>query len=408
VLDAGDAALPASGPLSVLDAGSGVGVLGVCAAGALSYPAAPGGASRALRVRAQDRDELARLFTEYNARRNGLGPEILEAHTEPLLGGPEGARWDLILSNLPAKAGSAVLEDFVFRAPALLGEGGMALVVAVAPLGDFLAGRMAAARCGVFLDEGGAGYRVLGFRPAGGPGPEGRQGTVRRGPGFFGDYPAYLRGGGDYELSGLRYHLDATEGAAGFDNPGAAVRAAVRLWVKLKALKKTGKSFAGGATGALLVHEPDQGHFPVWLARSMDGGAKPRFVLSGRNVLALEAAAWNLRKAAGLAAATVPAADPETGLEALLREGPYAGAVLFPDTVPGTDRIAAHWEALGRLLEPGGLALAALPSSQAERFARQKPRNFSALGDLRREGFRALAFRLNSAPPPGQAGRQNP
>jgi hypothetical protein len=60
--------------------------------------------------------------------------------------------------------------------------------------------------------------------------------------------------------------------------------------------------------------------------------------------------------------------------------------------VPRTDWIGACWEGLGTLLETGGIVLAALPSSEAERFDREKPRGFVRLGSHKRHGFRALGY----------------
>jgi hypothetical protein len=58
-----------------------------------------------------------------------------------------------------------------------------------------------------------------------------------------------------------------------------------------------------------------------------------------------------------------------------------------------TKRLDAYWEGLAALLAPGGAALAALGSSEAEQFDRKKPRGFFRIGDARRDGFRAMAYR---------------
>jgi hypothetical protein len=68
--------------------------------------------------------------------------------------------------------------------------------------------------------------------------------------------------------------------------------------------------------------------------------------------------------------------------------------VLFPEPPPKTQTLIPYWDGLEALLAPGGIALLALPSSEAEIFDRKKRRGFTRLGDLRREGFRALAYRL--------------
>jgi hypothetical protein len=63
------------------------------------------------------------------------------------------------------------------------------------------------------------------------------------------------------------------------------------------------------------------------------------------------------------------------------------------------------WKALGSLILPGGAALLSLPAAEAERFDRKKPGSgagageapdeggFIRLGDIKRQGFRAMAFR---------------
>jgi hypothetical protein len=60
-----------------------------------------------------------------------------------------------------------------------------------------------------------------------------------------------------------------------------------------------------------------------------------------------------------------------------------------------TKRLDAYWEGLAELLREGGIALITLPSSEAEQFDRKKPKGFTRLGDVKREGFRAAAYRRN-------------
>jgi hypothetical protein len=55
--------------------------------------------------------------------------------------------------------------------------------------------------------------------------------------------------------------------------------------------------------------------------------------------------------------------------------------------------MGALWEDLARMLRPGGNALIALPSSEAEKFDRKKTEGFTRMGDIKRQGFRALAYR---------------
>jgi hypothetical protein len=142
-------------PAYILDAGSGVGVLGIAAAKALEAL----GVDTA--VRAQDRDELARVFTSRNALRNGLSPDRLAARAERLLSGPQEGRYDLILSNLPAKAGRPVLEDFFRRSSRMLAEHGRGAVVIVNTLAEAAWNWMKDAGAMVLRTETGAEHTVF-------------------------------------------------------------------------------------------------------------------------------------------------------------------------------------------------------------------------------------------------------
>ncbi|MDR1239385.1 MAG: methyltransferase [Treponema sp.] len=431
-------------PRRILDAGCGAGIIAVCAAAALQN--IPGGwtgtrgagdaGSPEFYLRAQDRDELARLFTGYNARINGVDSECFSAHTEALLSSPPGSRWDLILSNIPAKAGRPVLEDFVHRSIRLLNPGGKVLIVAVNTLADFFrsqisgaGGRLVregAAAQGAAAQRAGAEHTV--FVYAAGPGAEGeiaageqprsRPGgaagaetpgveTVRAGAGFLEANPFYRRQTADCELEGVPLRLDTIHGAPGFDRPGGAVEAAAKL---TRRLGPPARPAGEAAAPSVLIHEPDQGWFPRWLL-AFPGQSSPvtELVLSGRNILALEAARHNALQARPPArAAGETAAGPVLSVIPMVELSPrgladftensgapagrFGFIAAFPETVPRTDRRDALWEGLAALLAPGGLAVVSLPASEAERFDRKKPPGFCRRGDLKRKGFRALAY----------------
>jgi hypothetical protein len=204
-------------------------------------------------------------------------------------------------------------------------------------------------------------------------------------------------------MEGIAYHIDALHGVADFDNPGGTVTVAARLTTQLRS-----SLAATGPLKAVLVHEPDQGHFPVWFMSYLQqqlpaiNPSSCTMALSGRNILALEASCHNLHGRALM----VPAVDPLVNRDELLAalgdpdsggpKGRYNMVILFPEAVPQTNRINAYWEGIGELLEPGGIALIALSATHAERFDREKPKDFSRLGDFKRHGFRALAYRKKS------------
>jgi len=409
-------------PRRVLDAGCGTGVIGICAATAIAPLVADGG----FLVHCQDRDELARLFTMHNAARNNIPPAVLEAYTEPLLAGPGdqslGAYWDLILTNIPAKAGAPVLEDFVRRSAGLLKPGGKVIMVAVHTLAGFFRERIAA-DAELLSEHKSAGHSVFVYgRAANQPSAV----AVNGGAGFIAQHPFYVRTAVTHVIEEIPVHLTTIHGASGFDQPGGAVLAAAKLARKLGA-----EQFPVDAP--LLVHEPDQGFFPCWLISftkylsqrhkgTKEEKRKERkeikeglayntspplnpFVplclremsslvtLSGRNILALEAARYNVIKNSDIAATIIPAANLPAP-----NEQAYGCIAAFPELLPqsslpkGTDQLAAIWDAVPPLLAGGGIFLVTFSSSDAERFDRKKPAGFSRLGSVKRNGFRALAY----------------
>jgi hypothetical protein len=181
-------------------------------------------------------------------------------------------------------------------------------------------------------------------------------------------------------MEDVSYTLDTVHGVADFDTPSEAARVAAKL---MRRLKRPGFS-------SLLIHEPSQGHFPAWLVRFEQWSVAnaPRIMLSGRNVLALEASRHNLSP---FAVDVVLALDTSLRIVAAGRSG-FSAIIAFPELVPRTDTLEALWEGITALLAADGLALIALGSSGAERFDRCKPKQFRRVGDIKRKGFRALAY----------------
>jgi hypothetical protein len=323
--------------------------------------------------------------------KNHIPPTVLEAHTEPLLSGPPEARWDLILSNIPAKAGLPVLEDFAVRAASVLQTGGRVFVVVIKALAERFRAWLEDARCLLLLETGGPEHVVFAY---GSPVREtrpGRTGPLTAKLDLMAEYPAYQRRRGTYTLEGISYTLDSIQGTADFDTPSAAVETAVKLAGRLK-LRERLLSPDRHAGGGILIHEPDQGHFPLWFARYLGISSPGPWVFSGRNVLALEASRHNFfQDRAWIVPKLVPAVDPALGTAALEAES-FRFIAAFPETVPQTNRTAAYWAGIRRLLGPGGIFLMALPSPQALFFDRKKPEGFTRLGDLKRRGYRVLAY----------------
>lgn len=131
-----------SGNMRVLDAGCGTGVIGIALKKA--YPD--------IQVTASDRDALALAYTTVNSKKNGTAItvtsalDILNNPLEQLSGktnfptsGMQNARevsapFQLIVTNIPAKAGAPVLRMFFMRAIEHLTNHGLFAVVIVKPL----------------------------------------------------------------------------------------------------------------------------------------------------------------------------------------------------------------------------------------------------------------------------------
>jgi hypothetical protein len=384
-------------PASVLDAGCGIGVIGICAAAALS-------ASGKCSVRCQDRDELARLFTLHNAARSGIPDSVLAAYCEPLLCG--GESWDLILSNIPAKTGKPVLEDFVRRSSGLLNPEGIAAVVAVNTLAGFFRQQIELCGSRLLAQHCGSGHSVFVYARGDG---KNREEPVSGGPGFLLRHRFYARTAASCTVEKIEVNLETVHGASGFDGAGDAALVAAKLAAKIG----FGENLGSG--DSLLVHEPQQGFFPCWLRLYLQQNALTSgtdIVLSGRNVIALEAARHNVaacqaKEAGGENAAStveaVPAADLRLGQDAILKANggkPFHAIAAFPELLPqsslakGTDQLASLWDSIMPLLAEGGVFLAAFTSGDGERFDRKKPAGFTRLGSIKRNGFRALAFRF--------------
>ena len=143
----------------IIDIGSGVGVLGIaCARG---YP----GAS----VTFRDRDALALAFTARNARLNKVKPVALDHAL--FLDGLTGSRFDLVLCNVPAKAGAPALDRFFRDLPGLLDDKGNAAVVVIHTIADAARQSIIAGGGEIWMVEEARGHTAMLFRHAAVSGP---------------------------------------------------------------------------------------------------------------------------------------------------------------------------------------------------------------------------------------------
>ncbi|MGE3856051.1 MAG: methyltransferase [Dehalococcoidia bacterium] len=329
------AARPAEAPgARILDVGCGYGALGVTLA------ASPGAAGAHL----VDRDALGVDFALENARRNGLEDRVTAAPGLGFDAVPEGARYDLVVSNVPGKAGEAVIASMLLGALGVLAPGGLVAVVVIEPIREPVAASLDRADIEVTLRRDTADYSVFHYRPA---------------PGAAFPPPGDAFAAGTYDAATLTFEdtrgepvsLATVQGLPGYDRVDLLEEALLR---RLPAL-------AAGAR--VLVSHPGQGVLPAAVLRACRGAS---LVLVDRDVLALRVARRALLALGAVEAAVEArvvgawredsAADARADLVlGVLHEGGGAAAV------------TAEYRGLLAAVAPGGRALLAGSSTAVTR-----------------------------------------
>jgi len=310
-----------------------------------------------LAVTARDRLVLAAAFTAENARLNKLE---VDAATGLLLEDVPGP-WDLIVSNVPAKAGEPVLADFVRRSLGLLAPEGRAAVVLVETLAPWFGAELDKAGAVRLYEEAGPGYRVFHYRAA--PGQAAPVGAA---------FPAAYERGEVRWAPGSRPLVQKTVfGLPNFDGLDYRLQVSLEL---LEALKPRGD---------VLVWEPVQGHLAAWADLQM----APEAVLhlAGNDLLALASAA---RSVAGRR----PQVHPATDLSSLaLGPGSLGAALVQVHPEPEVPWVEATLAALNRLLAPGARVLVNGSSTDLTRLL-EHHRGLRKVQDLRTKGWRAVVL----------------
>jgi 16S rRNA G1207 methylase RsmC len=364
-------------PLTVLDAGSGVGVIGVAIAAALKP-------TQKVFVRCQDRDELARVFTETNARRNNISSEILQAYAEPLLSSPPETTYDLIISNIPAKTGKPVLQDFVHRSAEMLNQNGKVFVVIVNPLAELFRSWITESSLHLLHEETGKDHTVFVY------GNEKDFSANRNNFEMTHDDSPYIRHEEDCKLEGQIFPMRTFHGAADFDNPGILVQHTAKLIAKMNLAK-----IFSSSSIKIFTHESGQGYLPIWLGKYFKNLVDGKIILSGRNIISLKASHYNCEKN-NLPSEIFPSIDVGYNhhqIENLFGDDKTPRLIIaFPESIPTIDRFAAMWEGLHALLRSGDIALIGFSSTEANNFDKIKPKGFSRMQEIKRDGFRVMAY----------------
>ncbi len=222
-----------------------------------------------------DRDGLAVEYAQMNADLNGLAGVA----AYPSLGYDDVTErdFDLVVSNVPAKAGPRAIESLLLDANHFLARGGMVAVVVIDRIAPDARAILIAAGVDVILEGTNRGYTWFHYRFPGAP-PAPYESAFARG--------VYDRG----RLRHGTIEITTVFGLPEFDTPGFAAQLAIRL--------------LGSVRGHPVVLNPGQGLIPAAVGRPV--------TLDDRDLLAVRNSARN--------AAVAAAAEPDAVI-ALLRQG---------------------------------------------------------------------------------------
>lgn len=360
----------------------------------------------------QDRDALALAFARFNCRTNGVDERSRFAGGLGLQAVDEGP-FDLVLSNLPAKAGLPVLSRMIWEmldrlrpgdaaggVPGGATAGGVAAVVIVATLADEIGRILHSLGADIFYTEERREHRVYLFRRgvesaavrAQAESPTAPAPVALTDAGYL---AAYLRDRVTFSHGGLSYDLDTVYNLSDFDTLGREASLAMDVmdkWVDA--------CFFDSGSGSVLIWNPGQGHAAVYLSGRFQNLEPGRFILASRDALSLEITRWNLSRSFDAAAGTpvsAPAAYHAASMDALCDDiacqaAKVSLAMLFLQPIPGTGWEEEAVLLLQRVLIPGGLVIASGGSTEIHRF-------LSALhgmvlhGSRKYHGSRAVALK---------------
>lgn len=345
---------------SIVDIGSGIGVLGIACAKA--YP----GSSLAMR----DRDALACAFSDRNARRNKL-PSVSIASgsitTGLFLEGLEHERYDLVLCNVPAKAGPPAIDRFLRDMPGILTERGSAAIVVVDPIAQAALASIQASGATVYASERRPGHSAILFKRGDAP-------DVEHG----GFWSVMERSQQSLRAGKTLYHIKGYWGLQEFDTPSFSSELAMSM---------AENAMAGIMTRRVAVINPGVGRVASYIGARAKGAT---IDLCGRDSLALAASARNL----ALAIRAETQAGATCAFVSELPDVTYDLVVEQLDIVPRVDTLDDSWAAVLRVCKRGASYIATMPSAVMDRFERRRPKGLVKLSERKKKGFACAAWRL--------------
>lgn len=245
----------------ILDLGCGYGPLGLTLARLKSEA----------QVHLVDRDALAVAFTQVNARRLGLAN--VKAYGSLGYDDVQGQEYDLIISNIPGKAGASVIQALLLGARQHLAAGGMVAVVVVLPLEQMVSEALSGPEIEIVLHQTTAAHSVFHYRFS--------APLLDRDPRSSVEQGVYDRGEALFPLEGMALPIRTAYGLPEFDTLSFETE------LLLKAFEDLGPNHRHRAA----IFNPRQGTVAVALWRYL----KPEAIdLVDRDLLSLQYARANL------------------------------------------------------------------------------------------------------------------
>jgi len=247
----------------ITDVGCGVGVIGLSLK--KKYPD--------LNIILQDRDALALSFSKENARHNKI--RNISYSGNLALEGLEENSQDLIISNLPAKAGETVLQDFINRSLIYLSINGICIVVVVATLKDTILNAIRKTDANLIYTEDTREYSVFHFKKINNliiKNKNDNRSDLR---------DCYIRETTNFNIKKLSYTLKSVFNLPGFDTIPYYVDLTAHLLEKQPILRRT------------LIWNPEQGHLPL-IIHLANKNKITETVLVSRDILQLKISRDNL------------------------------------------------------------------------------------------------------------------
>lgn len=247
-------------PESILDIGCGYGPLGLGLKA--RYPDAP--------IDMVDRDALAVQFASWNADLNGM-PDVTTYGSVGYDGIDPDRRFDLIVCNIPGKAGIPVIEELLLGAESVLRTGGKVAVVVVSALADQVSQILQRAPANLLFRRSSKAHTVFQYSL-----------DSRSAAGRPVSPDTYERHTARFSRASISWDAVAVWGLPEFDS--LSFQTALMIDSIVNAQRKRPRA---------LVLNPGQGHIPVAIAVQ---SAPPEIVLVGRDLLALQNSLANLSR----------------------------------------------------------------------------------------------------------------